>query len=112
VDFIGNEGDECLQEFGGLFSGCSLDPPGKSKLGGAIHSHEKQEFVLLSADLGGIDVEVGDGIVLELFLGSGPMALQLRQPADAMTLKAAMQGGTGELWDGGLQGVETVVQGQ
>ena len=40
------------------------------------------------------------------------MTLQFRQSADAMTLKTAVQGGAGELRDSGLQGVETVVQGQ
>jgi hypothetical protein len=57
-----------------------------------------------------IDVEVAEGIGFELRLWPGLMAISLWQTVDAMTLKAAMQSGTGELWNGGLQGVETAVQ--
>ena len=110
VDFVGNSFDQCLQEVGGVTSRRALNQAGKSELGSAIDGHEEQEFSLLGSNLREIDVEVADGIGLELFLRPGLMAIQLRQPADAMTLKAAMQSGTGELRDGGLQGVKTVVQ--
>ena len=39
-------------------------------------------------------------------------AFRVRQAADALALKQAVQGGPGQVWDGGLQGVETVIEGQ
>ena len=112
VDFVGDEFDERLQEVCGSSSGGAFDESGKSKLGGAIHGHEEPELAFLGPDLGEINVEVADGIGLELLLGPAGMALQFRQPADAMTLKTAVQDGAGELRDSGLQGVETVILGQ
>lgn len=110
VDFVGNSFHECLQEVGGVASARALNQAGKSKLGRAIDGHKEQKFSLLGSNLCEIDVEVADGIGFELLLWPGLMTIQLRQSIDAMTLKAAMKSGTCELWNGGLQGVETVVQ--
>ena len=88
-----------MQEVGGSSSVRTLDEPGKSKLAGAIHGDKEPELAFLGPDLSEINVEVADGIGLELLLGPGGMTLQFWQPADAVTLKTAMQGGAGELRD-------------
>jgi hypothetical protein len=49
------------------------------------------ELALLGPDLGDVDMEVADRVALEL-APVGLVAVDLRQPADPMTLKAAMQG--------------------
>jgi len=54
-------------------------------------------------------VEVTDGIDLEL-LTSRARRIKVWQPADPVTLEAAMEGGTSELRDGGLECIEAVVE--
>ncbi len=63
----------------------------EGELRGAVDSHEQMELALLGSDLGDVDMEVADRVALELAL-VGLAAVKLRQPADPMALKAAMQG--------------------
>jgi len=56
-------------------------------------------------------VEEADRIGLEGPLG-GLVALDLRQPRDAVALEAAMEGRPRQVRDGRLQGIETIVQRQ
>ena len=53
-------------------------------------------------DLGDVDVEEADGVCLARFLG-GLVAFDIRQPADAMALIAAMKRRPRQVWDGGLR---------
>jgi len=69
------------------------------------------EFALLGAHRGDIDMEVADGILLELLPG-WLIPLDIGQAADAVTLETTVQGRTGQARHGGLEGVETVVQRQ
>ena len=62
-------------------------------------------------DLGDVYVEEADRIGLERFLGR-LVAFDFRQPADAVALIAAMQGRTRQVRDGGLQGIEAIVERQ
>ena len=81
--------------------------------GSAIHSDEEVEFALGSAHFGQIKVEVADGIGTELLLFHAlGLCAQIGQAADAVALKAAMQSGAGQARNGGLQGVEAVVERQ
>jgi hypothetical protein len=56
-----------------------------------------------------VDVEVADRVALELLLRR-LVALDIRQPADAMTLEAAVQRRSRQVWDCRLQRIETLVQ--
>ena len=99
VVFVANEFDECFQEVGNSSPSRALDKPEKSKLGGAIHVHQDPELAFASPDLRYINVEVANGISLELILRPEGATLQFRQPAEAMTLKTVLQGGADELRD-------------
>ena len=63
----------------------------EGELGRAVDSDEQVKLAGLRPDLGDVDVEVADRVALELAL-VGLVAVDLRQAADAMALKAAMQG--------------------
>jgi hypothetical protein len=56
---------------------------------GAIDCNQHGEFALLGADLGDIDVEVADGVALELTL-VGHVPLDCGQLRDAVALEAAV----------------------
>lgn len=53
-------------------------------------SDEHVQLALLGPDLGNVDVEVADRVALEFPLRRF-VALDIREPADAMALQAAMQ---------------------
>ena len=63
----------------------------KGELRSAVDCDEEMQLALLGSNLGDVDMEVADRIALELAL-VGLVAVNLRQPADSMTLKTAMQG--------------------
>jgi len=84
---------------------------GEGELGGAVDRDEQVELAFLGSDLGNIDVEVADWVRLELLL-CRLVAGHVGQPADAVALKAAMQGRARQVWDGGLQRVEAVIERQ
>src|SRR4051812_43988458 len=63
----------------------------EGELRSAVDGDEQVELALLGPDLGDVDMEVADRVALEL-APIGLVAVDLRQPADPMTLKAAMQG--------------------
>ena len=56
-------------------------------------------------------MKIADRIGLEFALGGG-FAFDLRQSGDPMTLKATMQGRARQMRDGGLQGIEAVIERQ
>ena len=83
----------------------------EGELGGSVDRHEEVELALFGPDLGDVDVEEADRVVLE------PGALRLvavgiGQAGDAMTLKAAMQRRSRQMRDCRLKRVETVVERQ
>jgi hypothetical protein len=84
---------------------------GKGELGRAINGHKQVESALFRVHLGDIDMEVADRVALELLLG-GRVAGHLGQAADPMALQTAMQGRARQVRDGGLEGVEAIVQRQ
>src|SRR4029453_6332777 len=108
---VGDSFDQRRQEAGrGLDVGGRMEL-GKGKLRRAIDCHEEVELALTGANLGDVDVEVADWVAFEGLLGC-LVAGDLRQPTDTVTLEASMQGRPGEVWDGRLQGIETIVQRQ
>ena len=84
---------------------------GEGELGGPVDGHEEIELAFLGAHLGDVDVEVADRVALERLLGR-LVAVDLRQPADAVALEAAMQGRAGQMRDRRLQGIEAIVERQ
>lgn len=54
---------------------------------GAIDGNEHMQLALFSAHIGNVDVEVADRVALELLLRR-PVAVDIRQAADAVTLHA------------------------
>jgi hypothetical protein len=91
VDPVRHRLDQGVEEGRGGFDVGPLDELGKSELGRAIHRDEKVELALGGADFGEIDVEVADGIGLELLLSGGKSALEFRQAADAVARQAPVQ---------------------
>jgi|SRR6478672_6464476 hypothetical protein len=88
---VGNRPDQRRQEVGrSLYVGGRMQLS-KGKLRRSIDRHEQIELALPGANLGNVDVEVADRIALEGLFG-GLVTADLRQPADAVTLEAAMQG--------------------
>ena len=83
----------------------------EGELRGSVDSNEYIEFAFLRPDFGNVDVEEADRVKLELFL-RGRVAFDLRQPTDAMTLQAAMQGRACQMLDRGLKSIKTIVQRQ
>ena len=110
VDVIRHEGDELVEEVGGDAAGGLRVELGESELGSAVDCDEEVKLAFSCADLGQVEVKEADGIGLELpFAGRGG-AWDFRQAADTVALEAAMEGGAGKVWDGGLKRVQTVVE--
>jgi len=82
----------------------------EGEMADAIDGDDELELAFVRPDLREIDVDVPDRIVVEL--PTHARALRIRQAADALALKQAVQGGPGQVWDGRLQGVEAIIEGQ
>ena len=90
---------------------CLLVQLGEGELRSAVDGNEEMELTLLGPDLSDVDVEVADGVALEL--GAARLiALGVRQPADPMALQAAVQAGAPQVRDRRLKRVEAVVERQ
>lgn len=101
VGLVGYGFDQGDQEGGGGSSAGLLHQLDEGELAGSVHGHEQVEFSFGRADLGDVDMEVADGIGLELafrFLVAG----HLREPADPVALQAPVQRGSRQVRDRGL----------
>jgi hypothetical protein len=111
LDPVGRGGDKGLQEGArGLRIGL-VDELSDRELGGAVDGDEEIELALRGLHFGDVDVEEADRIGLEL----PPrlfVAFHLRQSADAVALKTAMEGRARQMRDDRLQGVEAIVERQ
>jgi hypothetical protein len=67
------------------------------------------ELPFFGPDFGDVDVKEADRVRLEVVLRRGLVPFDLREPADAVSLQAAMQGRPRQMGYGRLQGVETIV---
>jgi hypothetical protein len=64
----------------------------RSRTGGRpVNAHKEIEIAFSRLHLGNIDVKEPDGVALER-LALGLVAIDIRQPRDAMSLQATMQG--------------------
>ena len=91
VDLVGDGLDECFEKIGRRLPIGSVVQLGVDEFGRPIDGHEEVELTFLGPHFGDVDVEIADGIGLELLLGRF-VPFRLRQPADGVTLKTAMKG--------------------
>jgi hypothetical protein len=111
VDPVRHGLDQMAQEVAGDARDRLLVQFDEGELAGAVDGDEEVEFALLGADLGDVDVEVADWVALELALVR-LVAVDLGKARDAVALKAAMQRRSRQLREGGLEGVEAIVERQ
>jgi hypothetical protein len=90
MDLVGNGGDQRDQEGGGRQPVGALHQLDESELARAVDSHEEIEFAFGGLHFGDVDVKEADRIGLELLLRR-LVAFDVRQAADPVSLKAAMQ---------------------
>jgi hypothetical protein len=91
VDPVGRGLDEVTEEVARHACGGFLMELDEGELRRAIDGHEQVKLALLCSNLGNVDVKIADRIALKRLL-AGLVAVDLRQAADPMALKAAMQG--------------------
>jgi hypothetical protein len=82
---------------------------GVSEFRCAVDGDEEIEPPLLSLNLCNVHMEVADGVLSKLLLCQ-LVTSDFGQTADAVTLQAAMEAGTSQVRDAGLQGVEAIVE--
>ena len=91
VDLVGDSRDQSFEEGRGRGPSRLPDQLHEGQLAGAIDGDVEVELAFSGLDLSDVDVEIADWISLELFLRR-LAAFDLRQSADTVALKAAMQG--------------------
>jgi len=69
VDSVGDGGNKSPEEVSGNAPSSALMQLGIGELAGSINGHKEIELALLGSNFGDIDMEVADGILLELLLG-------------------------------------------
>jgi hypothetical protein len=82
-------------------------PLGIGKFACTINGDKQGELALFRADLRDVDMDVAQGLGLELLL-RGLIAFHLWQGVDAMPLQAAMEGGSGQMRQHPLQRIQAV----
>jgi hypothetical protein len=83
----------------------------KGELRRSVDGDDEGELALRGSNLGDVDMEVADRIGLEFALGGG-FAFDLRQPGDPVALQTPVKGRARQMRDGGLQGVQAVIERQ
>ena len=120
VDGVGHSLDEGAEEVACDALRGFLVQFDEGELGGSVDGDQQVKLSLGGVDLGDVaeirricrrDVEIAERVGLELAFG-GDGALDLGQPGDAVALEAAVQGRAGQMRQGGLQGIQAVVERQ
>src|SRR3546814_20385608 len=104
MDLVGKRLDQAMQEISSGASGGALVQLGKGELGDTVDRHEHVELAVLGAHFGDVDVNIADRIVLEPLLRL--VALDARQPADAVEPEQPRPAGAGQWRGGGREGQE------
>ena len=110
VNLIRDHRDETLQEGASICALVTGEQFDIDELGSAINGNEEIEFAFISSQMADVQVKVADGIGFEALLHW--LAVRLRQAVYAMTLKATMQAGAGQMRDYLLQRVEAIIKRQ
>jgi hypothetical protein len=111
MDAIGNDLEQMLEEFPRGFAICFVYELRDCKLTGPVNAYKEIKLALHGLNLGDIDMKEADGVTLEL-LTFRLVTLDIRQARDAVPLKASMQGGPRQMWNGWLKSIETIIQRQ
>ncbi len=111
VDLVGNRLGQVAEEVAGDATGRLLVQLDEGKLGRPVDGHQQIEPPLGRLHFGDVDMEEADRIGLELLPGA-LLTVDVRQPANAMALKAPVQGRARQMRDCRLQSIETVVERQ
>ncbi len=77
----------------------------------SVDGDDEGELALRSSNLGDVDMEIADRIGLEFAFGGG-LAFDLGQPGDPVALQTPVKRRAGQMREGGLQGIEAVVERQ
>ena len=111
MDCVGHGPGECAQEVS-CDASCGLFVQlYEGKLGDPVDCNQQVESTLSCLDLGNIDVEITEGVGLELALARSG-GLDIGQSGDAMPLQAAVQRRPRQVRNSGLKGIQAVVQRQ
>jgi hypothetical protein len=89
VNPVGHSRDQVSEEVAGNAAGDPLMQLNEGERGRAVDGDQQVELALLGSQLGDVDVEVADGVALEL----GPLrlvAICVGQPRDAVALEATV----------------------
>jgi len=110
VDLVRHRFNQTCEELGSDAARGSRMELGEGELGHSVDGDEQMELAFLGAHLGDVDMDIADRIVAEPLLRL--LALHAGQPVDAVALEQPVQAGAGQVRDGRLQRIETVVQRQ
>jgi hypothetical protein len=111
VHAVGHGREKVTQEVRGDTLGGALVELGEGEFAGTVDRDEEVKLALLGPDLGDVEVEEADRVGLEALAG-GLVALGLGQAGDAVALEAAVERRARQVWDGGLERVEAVIERQ
>ena len=84
----------------------------KRHLAGTVNGHEEVLAAFFGLHLGKVDVQIANGVVLELLFRRALPVFAQRQAADAVALETAVQHRARQVRNRGLQRVEAIVQRQ
>lgn len=111
MNLVGHGFEHVLKELPGRLPIGLVDELGHGELARAVDPDEQIQLAFGSLHLCDVDMKEAYGVALEL----RPLrlvALIIRQARDAMPLQASMQRRSGQVGDGGLQRIKTVIQRQ
>jgi hypothetical protein len=111
VNLSGNSCDQIDEEARRRHPRCLLDELQDGELAGAIDGNEEVELAFNGLHFCNVDVKETDRVCLELASGWF-VAFDLKQPADTVTLQAAVQRGAQQVRDRCLQRVEAIIKRQ
>jgi hypothetical protein len=109
MDLGGDGGDQPTQEVTRSLASGFLMQLDEGELRRSIDGDEQIEFALRGSNFGDVEMKMADRIGLEFPLGGG-FAFDLRQSGDPVPLQTPMKGRARQMRDGGLQGVQAVVE--
>ena len=109
VDLVGHGFEHVLEELACSLSVIFFNELSNGELGRPVDADEQIELPFAGLHLCDIDVKEADRVALEL-LPLGLVTLDIRQPRDAMALKAAVQCRACQVRNRRLQGIEAVIK--
>jgi hypothetical protein len=109
VELVGDGGHQVAEELGGDHVVGFFVQLGIGKFTRPVNGDQQVELAFFRADLRDVDMDVAQGIGLELFLRRF-LAFPIRHAVDAVPLQAAMESGSSQLRQCRLQGIQAIVE--